>query len=138
MPTSSDVAVHAGSAPDPAWSLRRLLGRAIVGACLVLSLAAADPGGAASATAIAAIHAYRATLGRTLPLLGLHCRFHPTCSHYAEVAVARYGVARGAWLTLGRVLRCGPWTPAGTFDPVQPPAQQSDVPGRDGEAPHPP
>ena len=51
------------------------------------------------------------------PLLGGHCRFHPTCSHYASEALTRHGARRGGWLTFRRLLRCHPFGGAG-FDPV--------------------
>jgi len=50
------------------------------------------------------------------PLLGMHCRFHPSCSAYALEALERYG-ARASWLILKRVGRCHPWHPGG-HDPV--------------------
>lgn len=53
------------------------------------------------------------------PLLGNHCRFHPSCSQYAETAVREHGVLRGGWLALRRLARCHPWH-AGGIDPVPP------------------
>ena len=47
------------------------------------------------------------------PLMGRHCRFYPTCSHYAEQAIYLHGVPRGAWLALKRISRCHPWSPGG-------------------------
>lgn len=46
------------------------------------------------------------------------CRFHPTCSEYAEEAIREHGAGRGLFLSLGRVLRCQPWGGAG-WDPVK-------------------
>jgi putative membrane protein insertion efficiency factor len=43
------------------------------------------------------------------PLLGPHCRFYPTCSSYAQIAVERHGVIRGSWLAIKRLARCHPW-----------------------------
>lgn len=67
--------------------------------------------------AVAGIHAYQATLSRVFAVSGVACRFSPTCSHYGEDVIARFGLVRGGWLAAKRVLRCGPWTPAGTVDP---------------------
>jgi len=65
---------------------------------------------------LGAIHLYQATLSPRLGALGVQCRFKPTCSHYAEGAVRKYGAWTGSWKALWRILRCGPWTPAGTVD----------------------
>lgn len=48
------------------------------------------------------------------------CRFLPTCSAYAEEAVALHGVGRGTWLALRRIARCNPFGGHG-LDPVPPP-----------------
>ena len=45
------------------------------------------------------------------------CRFQPTCSEYAAIAVSEYGLPRGGWLALRRLLRCHPFCRGG-FDPV--------------------
>jgi uncharacterized protein len=45
------------------------------------------------------------------------CRFQPTCSHYTILALKKYGVARGLWMGLRRLLRCHPWHPGG-YDPL--------------------
>ncbi len=65
---------------------------------------------------LGAIHLYQATLSPMLGTAGVRCRFKPSCSHYAEGAVRKYGAWTGSWKTVWRILRCGPWTPAGTVD----------------------
>jgi hypothetical protein len=46
---------------------------------------------------------------RISPLLPAACRFSPTCSEYARLAVLRYGAWRGGLLALGRLARCQPF-----------------------------
>lgn len=64
--------------------------------------------------AIATIQLYQRAVSPYLPSM---CRFEPTCSQYAADAVQRYGVVRGSWLGLQRVLRCRPGGSRG-YDPV--------------------
>ena len=61
------------------------------------------------------IELYRAALA---PVLGPACRFEPSCSRYAVEAVERFGVWRGSWRALRRVLRCNPLGGSGP-DPVR-------------------
>jgi putative membrane protein insertion efficiency factor len=51
------------------------------------------------------------------PLLGSRCRFHPSCSDYARISVARFGAGRGGILAMWRIARCQPLC-AGGLDPV--------------------
>jgi putative membrane protein insertion efficiency factor len=53
------------------------------------------------------------------PLLGPSCRFQPTCSAYAMECVERFGVLRGSWLALKRLLRCHPLGGHGYDPPPQ-------------------
>ena len=63
---------------------------------------------------ITAIEAYRRILS---PFLPQSCRYHPSCSAYAEEAIEKYGVWKGGLRALKRLGRCHPWHPGG-FDPV--------------------
>jgi putative membrane protein insertion efficiency factor len=45
------------------------------------------------------------------------CKYLPTCSEYAYVAVVRHGWVRGGWLAVRRIGRCHPFAPGG-HDPV--------------------
>lgn len=63
---------------------------------------------------VAAVKGYRYFIS---PMLGHHCRFHPSCSAYAIEALERYGLVAGSWMAVRRVARCHPWN-AGGYDPV--------------------
>jgi putative membrane protein insertion efficiency factor len=65
--------------------------------------------------ALFAVRVYQAYLSH---LFGGSCRFQPTCSQYAYEAIERFGVARGTWLALRRLLCCHPLSRKFGFDPV--------------------
>jgi len=53
------------------------------------------------------------------PLKGKQtCRFYPTCSQYAIDALTKYGILKGSWLAVNRLLKCHPFHPGG-YDPVK-------------------
>jgi putative membrane protein insertion efficiency factor len=60
------------------------------------------------------IELYRHTIS---PMRLPACRFSPTCSEYAVEALSEYGLMRGGWLTMVRLLKCGPWHRGG-WDPI--------------------
>lgn len=62
---------------------------------------------------VAAVRFYRFALS---PWLGSSCRFEPSCSTYALVALERHGALRGTVFTAGRILRCHPWCEGGRDD----------------------
>lgn len=51
------------------------------------------------------------------PFLGKNCRFDPSCSEYAIIAINRYGIIRGMYLFIKRIMRCHPFGGSG-YDPV--------------------
>ncbi|HEB8902720.1 TPA: membrane protein insertion efficiency factor YidD [Salmonella enterica subsp. enterica serovar Enteritidis] len=77
----------------------------------------APPLSPGSRVLIALIRVYQRLIS---PLLGPHCRFTPTCSSYGIEALRRFGVIKGSWLTVKRVLKCHPLLHPGGDDPVPP------------------
>ena len=59
------------------------------------------------------------------PLTPPSCRYYPSCSSYAVVALQRHGMLRGGWLAVRRLARCHPWTPGGIDD--VPPAREPQL-----------
>ena len=87
------------------------------------SLSLKAPGGAARAL-LALVRLYQAArAGRRSP-----CRYDPSCSAYAAIALERFGARRGTWLAARRLARCHP---LGRFGP-------DPVPEADPPAPAPP
>ncbi|MCL5970385.1 MAG: membrane protein insertion efficiency factor YidD [Patescibacteria group bacterium] len=45
-------------------------------------------------------------------LLGINsfCRFSPTCSEYSKESIQKYGLLKGAYLSLARFIKCHPFT----------------------------
>ena len=66
---------------------------------------------------VATLQLLRAYKFAISPMLPMACRYVPTCSEYAMEAVERFGVLRGGWMALRRLLRCHPFGSSG-YDPV--------------------
>jgi putative membrane protein insertion efficiency factor len=71
-------------------------------------------GRAAARGVIELIQLYRTMVS---PLRLPTCRFTPTCSQYAVDALTEYGLMRGGWLAVLRLVKCGPWHRGG-WDPI--------------------
>lgn len=57
-----------------------------------------------------AIRVYQAFFSASMPSA---CKFYPSCSHYAAIAIQVHGARRGSWLALKRLARCHPFTRGG-------------------------
>ena len=51
------------------------------------------------------------------PILPPACKYYPTCSVYSIQAIKRFGLIKGGYLSLKRILSCNPFSNGG-FDPV--------------------
>ena len=47
-----------------------------------------------------------------------YCKFTPTCSEYSKIAIQRFGVIKGLYLSIKRILRCNPFNKKYGYDPV--------------------
>ena len=66
----------------------------------------------------AAVHVYRLLLSPLMvSLFGPACRFEPSCSEYAHLAIREHGISRGGYLAARRLVRCRPLGGHG-YDPV--------------------
>ena len=63
---------------------------------------------------IGMIHLYQKYISR---LKRPSCRFYPSCSEYAVLALQKYGVIKGSWKSMVRIIKCNPFHPGG-YDPV--------------------
>ena len=52
------------------------------------------------------------------PLLGDTCKYLPTCSEYSIEALKQFGLIKGVFMSIKRILSCHPWGKGG-FDPVK-------------------
>ena len=66
---------------------------------------------------LVALQLLRAYKWAISPLFPPACRYVPTCSEYAMEAIERYGVFRGSFMAVARLLRCHPFARGG-YDPV--------------------
>lgn len=64
------------------------------------------------------VRLYQLVLSPVVYSLGGGCRFYPSCSCYSRDAYKKHGFMKGSLLTLGRILRCNPFS-AGGIDPVR-------------------
>ncbi len=51
------------------------------------------------------------------PLFPPTCRFSPTCSEYAIQSLKKYGLIKGVYLSIKRIVNCRPWGGSG-YDPI--------------------
>jgi uncharacterized protein len=95
--------------------------------------AKALPKSAGVKAALLALRIYKVYVS---PWFAGSCRYEPTCSVYAYQAIERFGVMRGSWLGLKRLLRCHPLSRKFGYDPVPEKNDATMAEPHDGRAPH--
>ena len=60
------------------------------------------------------IYLYKGTINLLMPRC---CIYYPSCSNYAVIAIKRFGIIKGSYLTIKRIFRCQPKY-CGGYDPV--------------------
>ena len=91
---------------------------AVVGGAFAVDLLRLPENQLSARAAMALIGGYQTGISPLLSRAGVHCRFVPSCSEYARASIRSRGLAAGGLRSAARLARCGPWTPAGTVDPV--------------------
>ena len=51
------------------------------------------------------------------PYFGGNCKYEPSCSNYSHEAISKYGVFKGSFLTILRLVKCNPFSRGG-YDPI--------------------
>ena len=67
---------------------------------------------------IGMIDFYKKNISPYLSEKGVHCKFEPTCSEYTKQAIEKYGVVKGIWIGIKRIIRCNPFSKGG-YDPLK-------------------
>lgn len=61
---------------------------------------------------------YQKYISKWLSSKNINCKFYPTCSEYTKQAIQKYGVIKGCFLGIKRILRCNPFSKGG-YDPLK-------------------
>ncbi len=64
------------------------------------------------------IKLYKKYISPIFHYLGFDCKFYPTCSEYTRQAIEKYGIIKGIFLGIKRILRCNPFSKGG-YDPLK-------------------
>lgn len=64
------------------------------------------------------INFYQKHISQIFKSRGICCKYYPTCSEYTKQAIEKYGLIRGAFIGLKRILRCNPFSKGG-YDPLK-------------------
>ena len=61
---------------------------------------------------------YKNFISPIIKAMGVECKYYPTCSEYAKLAIEKYGCVKGIYLSIKRVIKCNPFSKGG-YDPLK-------------------
>ncbi|MBR3163180.1 MAG: membrane protein insertion efficiency factor YidD [Clostridia bacterium] len=64
------------------------------------------------------INGYQKHISLWLENKGIRCKYYPTCSEYTKQAINKYGVVKGCFLGIVRIIKCNPFSKGG-YDPLK-------------------
>jgi len=67
---------------------------------------------------ISLINWYQKNISLYLESKNIRCKYYPTCSEYTKQAIEKYGIIKGCFLGIGRIIRCNPFSKGG-YDPLK-------------------
>lgn len=69
-------------------------------------------------TLISLINFYKKNISVIFSFNGINCKYYPSCSEYCKQAIEKYGIVKGVFLGLIRILKCNPLSKGG-YDPLK-------------------
>ena len=64
------------------------------------------------------IKLYKKFISPIFKMMGIECKYYPTCSEYTRMAIEKYGCIKGIFLGLKRIIKCNPFSKGG-YDPLK-------------------
>ena len=64
------------------------------------------------------IKLYKKYISHFLELLGIKCKYYPSCSEYTKQAIEKYGAIKGSFYGFKRIIKCNPFSKGG-YDPLK-------------------
>lgn len=64
------------------------------------------------------INFYKKYISKIFHFKGINCKYYPTCSEYTKQAIEKYGLIKGFFLGLKRIIKCNPFSKGG-YDPLK-------------------
>lgn len=61
---------------------------------------------------------YKKIISPIFKYFGVECKYYPTCSTYSMQAFEKYGIIKGIYLSIKRILKCNPFSKGG-YDPLK-------------------